>query len=118
MNQHSKTSSSAKLHSAYLLGTLLLAGAANCAGQLPTITTTSVPNATTGGAYAASLTVTGGTPPYSSWTVGAGSLPPGLTLSSSTGAISGTPSSSGVYNFFITVQDSAGGISPAQAFSI
>jgi uncharacterized protein (TIGR03437 family) len=96
----------------------LFAVALSCAGQLPTITTEALANATTGGAYSASLSVSGGTPPYSNWTVGAGSLPPGLSLDPVAGSISGTPSASGTFNFWITVQDSAGGISPAKSLAI
>ena len=97
---------------------MLAGGAAICFGQLPNILTSTLPPATTGGPYSVVLSVGGGTPPYSNWTVGAGSFPPGLTLNSSTGAINGIPSSSGTYNFFVTVQDSAGGISPAAALTI
>ncbi len=57
---------------------LLTAGAASCAAQLPAIQTTSLPIATTDGPYSVTLAVTGGSPPYSNWTVGAGSLPPAL----------------------------------------
>lgn len=56
---------------------------------MPSITTTSLPAGTEGTAYSQSITETGGagTPTFS---VSTGSLPAGLTLSSS-GAISGTP---------------------------
>ncbi|HLF82801.1 MAG TPA: putative Ig domain-containing protein [Blastocatellia bacterium] len=47
---------------------------------------------------------TGGTPPYT-WSITAGSLPAGLVLNSSTGAISGTPSVSGDFSLMITVRD-------------
>jgi hypothetical protein len=96
----------------------LLAGVISCAAQLPYITTSYLPDGTTGSTYSATLAVVGGTPPYSNWTVGAGSLPPGLTLNGSTGTISGTPSASAVFNFWVTVQDSGGGISPAVPLSI
>src|SRR4029434_4878786 len=36
-----------------------------------------------------------------------GSLPPGLTLGASTGAITGTPTASGQYSFTVQAQDSA-----------
>ncbi len=98
--------------------TLLLAVAGACAGQLPNITTTSLPPGTTGGPYSAVLAVTGGTAPYSNWTVGAGSLPPGLSLDASTGILSGTSSASGVFSFWVTVQDSVGSIAPARSLSI
>ena len=54
-----------------------------------TVTTTSLPNGTVGTVYSATLKGSGGTTPYS-WTLTAGTLPAGLSLSSS-GAIRGTP---------------------------
>src|SRR5581483_11147732 len=71
----------------------------------PTITTSSVPDATSGTAYNASLAASGGTTPYT-WSISSGSLPSGLSLSSSTGAISGTTSSTGTFNFTAKVTDS------------
>jgi len=68
------------------------------------ITTTSLPGATVGTAYSVSLAASGGTPPYS-WSLTSGSLPPGLSLSSS-GVISGTPTTSGNTSFGVTVTDS------------
>jgi Putative Ig domain/Right handed beta helix region/Dockerin type I domain len=52
------------------------------------ITTNSLPNAIVGMAYSQSLTATGGTSPYT-WKIVSGTLPVGLSLSSS-GVISGT----------------------------
>jgi hypothetical protein len=69
------------------------------------VTTTSLPAATGGQAYSASLAATGGISPYS-WSVTSGSLPPGLTLDSSTGQISGTSDVAGTYFFKVTVTDS------------
>jgi len=70
-----------------------------------TVTTTSLPAATGGQPYSASLAAVNGVPPYS-WSVSSGSLPPGLTLNSSTGQISGTPDVAGTYSFTVTVTDS------------
>ena len=61
--------------------------------------------------YAESLEVSAGTAPFS-WTPTPASppLPPGLTLSS-TGVISGTPTTVGSYTFVVTVTDAASRIS-------
>jgi len=67
------------------------------------ITTSSLPNGTAGTAYSATLNASGGTPPYT-WTE-SGALPAGLTLSS-TGTISGTPTTSGTSSFVVQVTDS------------
>jgi hypothetical protein len=58
-------------------------------------------------AYSDQLTVTGGTSPYT-WSVSAGSLPPGLGLGTSTGLLSGTPATAGTYSFTIKVTDHSG----------
>jgi hypothetical protein len=68
------------------------------------VTTTSLPAATGGSAYTATLAATGGVAPYT-WSVSAGSLPPGLTLDSSTGVISGVPDVAGTYTFTVKVTD-------------
>lgn len=69
-----------------------------------TITTVNLPAATVGGIYAQQLQVTGGVAPYT-WSVVAGALPAGVILSSS-GVLSGIPSSSGPFNFTVQVTDS------------
>ncbi len=70
-----------------------------------TITTTSLPQATKGLPYSATLVATGGQGAYT-WSISGGSLPPGLTLNSSSGVISGTPNTAGVYAFTAHVADS------------
>jgi hypothetical protein len=70
------------------------------------ITTTSLPQGTANVAYSTTLQATGGTTPYS-WMISSGSLPGGLSLNSSTGAISGTPTQSGTFSFTAHVTDSA-----------
>jgi hypothetical protein len=66
-----------------------------------TITTTSLPSATTGVPYEAQLTAGGGNPPYT-WKLvsGSGKLPRGLKLDKSTGAISGTPTKHSITSTF------------------
>jgi len=58
------------------------------------------------------FTASGGTLPLT-WTISAGALPPGLMLSSA-GVLSGTPISSGTYNFTVMVTDSIGTQASAQ----
>ena len=72
------------------------------------ITTTSpLPPATTTAAYTVTFAATGGVTPLT-WSVANGStLPPGLTLNSTTGVLSGTPPQAGTFTFGITVTDSA-----------
>ena len=73
---------------------------------LPSIVTSSLlPTGTVGAVYSLSMTVTAGVPPYV-WSVVAGSLPSGMSLSSG-GALTGIPAaSSGLYNFTVQVADS------------
>jgi hypothetical protein len=71
-----------------------------------TITTVSLPGGQVGIAYSATLAATGGTTPYT-WTVTGGSLPAGLTLNASTGAITGTPTSTASAGVTFTVTDSS-----------
>jgi len=74
-----------------------------------TITTTTLPNGTVNRAYSAPLQASGGTPPYT-WTVATGStLPTWLTLggSGSSWTLSGTPTTTAVATFSLTVVDSS-----------
>jgi hypothetical protein len=72
------------------------------------ITTSSLPNGNLGVPYGAQLTASGGVPSYY-WSLapGSGPLPPNLNLAGN-GYISGTPTSSGTYNFTARVNDSGG----------
>ncbi len=67
------------------------------------ITTASLPSGTVSMAYSATLTASGGTTPYT-WSIASG-LPPGLTLNSTSGAITGTPTTAGTYSFTAQVKD-------------
>ena len=66
------------------------------------IATTSLPSATIGTVYSATLAATGGTPAYT-WSISVGSLPSGLSLNTATGAIAGTPAANAATSSF-TVQ--------------
>lgn len=69
------------------------------------LATTSFANATVSTAFSKQITAaTGGTAAYT-YAVTAGTIAPGLTLSSS-GLLSGTPTTAGTYNFSITATDS------------
>lgn len=57
-------------------------------------------------AYSGSATASGGAAPYT-YSVQSGALPTGLSLNSSTGAVTGTPTTPGTYNFVIRATDSA-----------
>jgi hypothetical protein len=71
---------------------------------LPTLTFTgSLPNATLGVFYTQTLHASGGTAPYT-YALTAGTLPPGITLSS-TGVVSGTPTAVGTSSFTVTATD-------------
>jgi hypothetical protein len=75
----------------------------NAGPVAPTISITSpLPAGTTDTAYNQTLTASGGTAPYS-WALASGSLPSGLVLNSSSGLISGTPTSAGTANFRVRV---------------
>jgi hypothetical protein len=69
------------------------------------VTTTSLPNGVVGSPYSATLMSSGGTAPVT-WAVTTGTLPAGLTLNGTTGAITGTPTTAGTSNFTVTATDS------------
>jgi large repetitive protein len=82
----------------------------------PSLTFAAPPAGEAGVAYSDQLTETGGTGTLT-WSVSSGTLPPGLTLNSSTGLLSGTPTASGSYAFTVKVTD-AFGASATQATTL
>ena len=82
----------------------------------PVITTSSLPPATSGSPYSATLAVSGGQPPFQ-WSITSGSLPSGLSLNSTSGAITGTTTKTGTFNFTVKVTDSTSQ-SDTQALSL
>jgi len=70
------------------------------------ITSTAMANGIVGTGYSSAIATSGGVRPFT-WSVPPGTLPPGLELNTTSGLISGTPTTPGVYKFFPTVADSA-----------
>ena len=81
---------------------------AGCTAPVPLVITSLCPVGplTVGTAFTYTFTATGGTPPLT-WSISAGSLPPGLTLSTA-GVLSGTPTTTGTYPYTVEVTDTAG----------
>lgn len=79
-----------------------------------TITAATLPSVNVSSAYSQTLQATGGTAPYV-WSITSGQLPAGLTLSPTTGAIIGTPSTAGTSTFTATATDSS---NPVQTASV
>lgn len=69
-----------------------------------TVNPATLPNGVVGTLYSQTVSAVGGTAPYT-FSVSSGALPPGLTLATSTGIISGTPTAAGTSNFTITATD-------------
>jgi hypothetical protein len=84
-------------------------------GVAPAILTTSLPAGVVGEPYSSTIAATG--TPSPALGVTAGSLPPGLSLDSATGAVTGTPGAAGTFAFTVTASN---GIDPnaTRAFSI
>ena len=84
---------------------------------VPTITTTSpLTGGNVGGAYTAQLAATGTGP--ITWALTGGTLPPGLSLNTANGLISGTPTAAGTYSGILIKATNLKGPSAAVSFSI
>ncbi|MCU0437663.1 MAG: putative Ig domain-containing protein [Raineya sp.] len=88
--------------------------AVNC--PTATLNPSTLPNGTIGVAYSQTVTQTGLPTGAPTWSVSSGSLPTGLTLNSSTGVISGTPTTLGIFNF--TIQATRNGCSASRAYTV
>ena len=84
----------------------------------PSITTSSLATATqTQTGYSQTLVGTGGTTPYL-WSITTGSLPSGLSLNASTGAITGTVGASATSQTFTVTLTDANGVTATKSLSI
>jgi hypothetical protein len=66
-----------------------------------------LPNGVEGRAYSQSLSAIGGTNPYA-WSLHSGTIPPGISLNSSTGGLTGVPTAAGTYTPTFKVTDNIG----------
>ncbi|WP_131539330.1 beta strand repeat-containing protein, partial [Pedobacter nototheniae] len=80
------------------------------------VSPTTLANPTVGQAYAQTVTATGGVTPYT-YSILSGALPAGLTLSPSTGNISGTPTAAGTFNFTVNATDASLAPGPYSGFT-
>jgi len=96
---------------AVVLCGMSLLGLTSCGGDSGpnpgslTIATSSLPDGAVNQPYSATLTGSGGTPPYA-WAV-TPALPTGLTLDTATGAITGTPTTQGTTTHTFSLRDSS-----------
>lgn len=109
MSRHSRGFSNWLAAGCLFAGLAMLTGCGGGGSSPPpppptlTITTTTLGDGVAGTAYSVTLQATGGTGTRT-WSLSAGSLPGGLTLSSA-GAITGTPAAAGTFNFTVSVTD-------------
>ena len=68
------------------------------------ILTTTLPSGEVGAGYNQQPLASGGIQPYT-FSISAGALPPGVTLTTSTGVLSGSPTAAGTYSFTYTATD-------------
>jgi uncharacterized protein (TIGR03437 family) len=84
------------------------------------VTAASLPAGAAGASYLQFFAAGAGTPPYISWALSSGTLPPGTTFGSVTengvltGMLSGVPTQAGTYTFTLRVGDSSGGAASQQ----
>ena len=87
------------------------------AAPVPTITTNLLNPGSVSAGYTGFITAIGGTPPYT-FAVTTGTLPTGMSLSSSTGTLYGTPTVAGTSNFKVTVTDSLSNSSTSSSLAL
>jgi uncharacterized protein (TIGR03437 family) len=76
------------------------------------ITASPLPGGVVGSPYSQALDATGGSTPYQGWAVVGGNLPPGISLTTLggvlTGLVTGVPTAAGTFSFNVQVTDHAG----------
>ncbi|MBL0969243.1 MAG: putative Ig domain-containing protein [Brevundimonas sp.] len=102
---------------ACLFGVLFVVGSFALPAQAQAQITVSatLPPSDVGDTYGATFVASGGMAPYT-YSVSAGTLPPGTTLQAD-GFLSGTPTTAGTYNFSVRAEDSVGA-SGSSSFSV
>jgi hypothetical protein len=104
-------------HTSGLTGSQAYTLTVNAASSL-TVAPATLVNATVNAAYSATVSATGGSGSYT-FAVTVGSLPSWMTLNTTTGVLSGTPSATGTSNFTITATDTANGsLTGSQAYTL
>jgi hypothetical protein len=83
----------------------------------PSFQTASLPNGTLNSNYSQTVKATGGMGALTYGVETGYSLPPGLTINSATGAITGKPTATGTYTFYLEVTDSLG-VTETQQYKI
>jgi len=78
----------------------------------------SATSGTVGQAFSSTVTTSGFASSDLTFTIGSGSLPAGLALNSSTGAITGTPTAAGNQSITLTATHSAGGSATSSSFTL
>jgi hypothetical protein len=81
-----------------------------------TITTATLPNGTVGTAYSPPTLTAANVNGTLTWSISTGALPGGITLNSSAGSLSGTPTAPGTFTFTVSV--TGGGQTATQSFTI
>jgi hypothetical protein len=81
----------------------------------PQIATATLPAGTLGAPYSAQVRTSDGR--AGTWSIGAGALPPGLSINPSTGVISGTPTAAGAHQFGVYFRDTDGRVA-AKVYSV
>ncbi|MEQ1748675.1 MAG: putative Ig domain-containing protein, partial [Prosthecobacter sp.] len=117
LNSSTGVISGTPFSSASFAFTIRVTDAASCSGTRDfgmtpvcpavTVNPTSFINGVVGQAYSQAVSASGGAVPYS-YAVSIGTLPVGLVLNATTGAITGAPTSSAAVNFTLRATDSAG----------